>query len=258
MTRPAQSYIICATPRSGTTLLCDLLTESGIAGQPDSFFRMESRHWWAENLNESAEKWNDANAFDHHFLSAVLREGTGQTSVFGMRLMWRDFDSLNKGLDNLYPGLANDKARLSAAFGSPRFLHLTREDKIAQAVSRFKAEQSGLWHVNADGTERERLGTESNPAYDAEVILDLVSEYEIHDAAWNNWFSEQDIDPIQIKYEDLASDPRGIGEKTMSSLGLDPVIAKSVTPKTKRMANTESHEWAARIRTEKCNRNNST
>lgn len=235
--------------------MCDLLTDTGIAGQPDSFFRLESRHWWAEYLNVSTEKWDGANAFDQHFLSAVLREGTGQTSVFGMRLMWRDFDSLNKGLGDLYPGLAADKARLSAAFGSPRFLHLTREDKVAQAVSRFKAEQSGLWHINADGTERERLYPESTPAYDAQVILDLVSECEAHDTAWNNWFSEQSIQPIRIKYEELAVVPQATLAKIMSALGLDPAFAKSVTPKTKRMANTESHEWTARIRTEKCNRN---
>ncbi len=251
MTRPAQSYIICDTPRSGTTLLCDLLTETGIAGHPDSFFRLESRQWWAEHLNVSTEKWVGTSAFSQQFLSAVLQEGTGQTSVFGMRLMWRDFDSLIKGLDNIYPGIANDKMRLSEAFGSTRFVHLTREDKVAQAISRFKAEQSGLWHINTDGTERERLSPESNPAYDAQAISSLVSEYKKHDTAWNNWFTEQNIQPIRIKYEKLAIDPQGTLAKTMSALGLDPTIAKSVTPKTKIMANMESHQWATRIRMEK-------
>ena len=32
-----------------------------------------------------------------------------------------------------------------------------REDKVGQAISRLKAEQTGLWHKFSDGTERERL-----------------------------------------------------------------------------------------------------
>jgi LPS sulfotransferase NodH len=36
------SLIICATPRSGTTLLCDLLAETGVTGTPNSFYRAES------------------------------------------------------------------------------------------------------------------------------------------------------------------------------------------------------------------------
>ncbi len=251
MTSRAQSYIICATPRSGTTFLCDLLTETGIAGRPDSFFRLQSRRWWAEHLNVSTEKWTSVNAFDQHFLSAVLQEGTGQTSAFGMRLMWRDFDSLLKELNSIYPGIANDKAKLSAAFGPPQFIHLSREDKVAQAVSRLKAEQSGLWHINADGTERERLSPEFSPVYDAQVISDLVLEYERHDTAWNNWFAQQDIKPLHIKYEELAIDPPTTLAKILSAIGLDPTVAKTAQPNTKRMANKESYEWVSRFRSDK-------
>ncbi|HMF66717.1 MAG TPA: Stf0 family sulfotransferase, partial [Phyllobacterium sp.] len=38
----ARSYVICGTPRSGSTLLCDLLESTGIAGRPASYFRSES------------------------------------------------------------------------------------------------------------------------------------------------------------------------------------------------------------------------
>lgn len=33
-----RSYLICATPRSGTNLLCEVLRATGIAGQPDDYF----------------------------------------------------------------------------------------------------------------------------------------------------------------------------------------------------------------------------
>ncbi len=36
--QPNTSYLVCATPRSGSTLLCEALTNTGIAGQPKEYF----------------------------------------------------------------------------------------------------------------------------------------------------------------------------------------------------------------------------
>ena len=35
---PTISYLVCATPRSGSTLLCHLLDETGLAGHPEEYF----------------------------------------------------------------------------------------------------------------------------------------------------------------------------------------------------------------------------
>ncbi|MCP4417029.1 MAG: hypothetical protein GY805_10425 [Chloroflexi bacterium] len=35
---PAISYLICATPRSGSTLLCEALRNTNLAGNPDEYF----------------------------------------------------------------------------------------------------------------------------------------------------------------------------------------------------------------------------
>lgn len=192
-----QSYIICATPRSGTTLLCDLLADTGVAGRPDSFFRLQSMRWLAQSLDVSVAEWTEEYAFDQAFLTAVLQAGAGGTPVFGMRLMWEQVDNLSTRLGVLYPGLSSDSARFRAAFGPTCFVHLSREDKVAQAVSRIKAEQTGLWHVHADGTERERVKPAQAPAYDARVLAEQVAEYQRHDAAWVNWFVQQHIQPVR-------------------------------------------------------------
>ena len=47
---PTQAYILCATPRSGSTLLCAHLRASGVAGHPQSLFRRE-------DLQEYADYW---------------------------------------------------------------------------------------------------------------------------------------------------------------------------------------------------------
>ena len=244
-----QAYIICATPRSGTTLLCDLLADSGVAGRPDSFFRLQSmRSWWAPYLGVSAAKWLDDHAFNHAYLTAALQEGAGGTQVFGMRLMWSQVDNLSKRLGVLYPGLSSDMARFRAAFGPTGFVHLSREDKVAQAVSRIKAEQSGLWHVNADGSEREREKSGQEPLYDAGALAEQVAEYQRHDAAWIEWFAQQNIQPVRITYEALSHNPQATLAIILSALGLDAAIAETVKPRTTKLADRESREWAARFR----------
>ncbi len=245
------SYIICATPRSGSTLLCDLLTDTLVAGCPDSFFRREDLLEWAGYFTVSVTNWGDDQEFDQPYLSAVLQHGTGGTSIFGMRLMWESLGNLSKRLESFYPDLPNDNARFQAVFGSPLYVHLTREDKVSQAVSRLRAEQSGLWHVAADGTERERLKQGQEPVYDADSLSKIVTKLEEQDAAWSNWFVQQEIQPMCITYEALASNPQAELEAVLAALGLDPAIAETAVPRTAILADSESREWAERFREER-------
>ncbi len=51
VTRPDfDSYLICATPRSGSTLLCGLLESSGVAGHPASYFNRDGSEWVRRRL----------------------------------------------------------------------------------------------------------------------------------------------------------------------------------------------------------------
>ena len=36
--KPERSYLVCATPRSGSTLVCQALEETGVAGRPEEYF----------------------------------------------------------------------------------------------------------------------------------------------------------------------------------------------------------------------------
>jgi LPS sulfotransferase NodH len=221
-----------------------------MAGRPDSFFRRESILEWADDFNVSVVEWDDDRQFDQSYLAAAHQEGKAGTPVFGMRLMWESVADLSKRLESFYPGLPSDSARFRSAFGSPRYLHLAREDKVAQAVSLLKAEQSGLWHVFADGTERERLGPGQAPAYDSNELLELVSQLKEDDAAWTRWFDQQEVEPVCISYEALSTEPQAVLATVLSFLGLDPDIAGDVKPRTAKLADSESCNWAARFRKE--------
>ena len=84
--------------------------------------------------------------------------------------MWPSVAEASHRLDGLFPGLPSDAARFERAFGKPLYLFLSRGDKVGQAVSRLKAEQTGLWHRAADGSERERSAPPRPPAYDRDRL----------------------------------------------------------------------------------------
>lgn len=181
------SYIICATPRSGSTLLCDLLASTGVAGKPHSYYRDEDASDWAESWGVPQPHQMDSPAFERAYLSAMIREGTDDTGTFGLRLMWSSVADASRRLDAIEGGHADVAARFAKVFGPTLYIHLSRQDKLAQAISLIRAEQSGLWHRAADGTERrERLPR--TPIYDAGRIADVLNELQSDDAAWTEFF----------------------------------------------------------------------
>ena len=84
----ALSYAICATPRSGSTLLCECPQLTGVAGVPDE---------WLLRSNESLAKGSFSleTTFDDpgYFAEIVARSRT-PNGVFGVKLMWPEIDAL--------------------------------------------------------------------------------------------------------------------------------------------------------------------
>lgn len=240
------SYIICATPRTGSTLLCGLLAATGIAGKPDSFFRCQTITWWAEHLNVAVPETAPAAQFNRAYLDAELREGDGGTGMFGLRLMMKNVGELSDRLDTLYPGLASDGARFEKAFGNPLYIHLSRTDKVAQAVSLAKAMQTGLWHIAPDGSEIERMAPPQKPKYDVRLLEQQVAEFERFEQDWKRWFERQRIKPVQVVYEALSTNPQPVLTSLLDHLGLDAAAGSGVVPDVAKLADEDSLEWIKR------------
>ncbi|MCE8521710.1 Stf0 sulfotransferase family protein [Ruegeria pomeroyi] len=251
MTERPAAYILCGTPRSGSTLLCGYLAATGVAGAPDSFFRTQSVDWWAGYWGLPEALRPGAAGFDRAYLDAALIEGRGGTPVFGLRLMRENLGDMLGMFDHLYPGLPGDTALIEAAFGPTRYLHLRRRDKVAQAVSRVRAEQSGLWHIAPDGREIERLAPHRDPVYDFAAIDTQVRALETYEAGWTKWFAAQGITPLVIDYEDLADTPIEVVSAILAHLEQDPDRAQGLTPAVAKLSGEESRDWAQRYRAQR-------
>ena len=244
------SYVICTSPRSGSTLLCKLLARTGVAGNPASYFHRPSIAAWCNALSLT----RDASAPKRDVLDmvfqAAIAEGSLETGIFGLRLQRHSFDFFAQNLALLHAEFSSDAQRLHAAFGRTSFIHLTRQDKVEQAVSHVKAEQTGLWHMAPDGTELERLAPPGTPAYDADQIRARFIELTDYDRGWESWFEAQEIEPLYITYEMLSGDPIDTLRRVLDHLGLDRAAAHGVKPEVAKLADGINRDWAARFRSE--------
>lgn len=244
------SYIICGTPRSGSTLLCSMLTETRAAGRPHSYFRQEDIAEWAEDWGVEPAQGPDDAQFDRDYVAAMRRVGTDETGIFGLRLMWVSVPEASRRLDNIAGGKADVAVRLEETFGPTLYIHLSRLDKVAQAVSLIRAQQSGLWHRNSDGTVLEGGETLQPIAYDGDRIGQVVRDLEDDDAGWAGFFKSRSIEPLRLTYEAVSADPQLALSKVLSALGRNPDLASSVRVGTAKLADATSSEWAAKYRQE--------
>lgn len=239
-------YIICGTPRTGSTLLCNLLASTNTTGSPDSFYGRPFMSAWAEEWRLPGRDTLSERDFNIAYLNAAVAAGKGRTGIFGLRLMRENLDELLAILDQVFPQLPSDRARLERAFGRILYIHLSREDKLAQAISLVKAEQTGLWHIAPDGTEIERLSPPKDPEYDFERINHEVLEMKIYDTAWNSWFDAQGIEPLRIGYETLSENPAAAFIGICEALGVQPPNARDVSPGVAKLADETSLDWMRR------------
>jgi trehalose 2-sulfotransferase len=243
MARPVgiDAYLICATPRTGSTLLCDLLRSTGIAGHPESYFRRPDEQEWADRWRLARD---GAGAFDYgDYVRAAVAAGSTPNGVFAARVMWGTLEEIVTRLGTVHPELAGaDLKLLTRAFGRTRFVYLWRDDAVAQAVSWARAEQTRFWHEG----DTARPGYE--PRFDFEQIHSTVRTIHEHNAAWREWFAAVGVQPQLVRYEALASDPGGVTRGILNFLGLQLSPDQVIVSRRRRQADRLNQEWITRYR----------
>lgn len=114
---------------------------------------------------------------------------------------------------------------------------------MAQAVSWAKSLQTHYWHP---GEERQPGGRE--PHYDHELIGRLVTTIEEFEAAWAGWFAAHDIQPYEVTYEELATDPLGTAQHVLDYLELEVPRDQPLRVADRRQADQTNTEWIRRFK----------
>lgn len=242
--------MICTTPRSGSTLLCKLLANTKVAGVPDSYFHSPSFNSWLDEYNLKEKDFASKQEALGVIFMAALARGKSDTEIFGLRMQAASFGFFMQQLGQLIPGQMSDVDRIECALGPTLYVHLSRPDRLGQAISRVRAEQTGLWHRNSDGSELERLAPPQEARYDATAIKHHVAEFTAFDKAWDQWFEKEAVKPLRVNYNELSEHPQTVLAKILSALNLDPSLTQSIMAPTAKLADAVSHDWRTRFESE--------
>jgi LPS sulfotransferase NodH len=263
-----RSYLVCATPRSGSTLVCQALKETGVAGRPEEYFealRKTGRprrpeqyfvgvddesildHLGERNVAEDPQPrsplWSRT-AYDR-YIDWAMEVGTTPNGVFGAKLMWGYFGDFVGLLRNIPRFRDLPLAQLlPSAFPDVTFVRVVRANKIRQAVSLWKAVQTQDW-------KREDVQTGARPravpTFSFSAIDHLVHQLIAHDAAWDGYFMGMGLEPLVVTYEELAEAHEPVVRRVLEHIGVAaPDRIVDARPRLSVQADGLSEEWTRR------------
>ncbi len=243
------AYLILATPRSGSTLLGQGLQATGLAGDPREFFGHKMAFWM--------ERWQTPTL--EAYASRLMRARSSPNRVFGAKLLYAQLQHL-EAMARQDPALADLSLPevLTRLFPNLHFLWATRDDKLRQAISWFKARQTGVWG-QADGKDAVKLGRAwrlgdeplqpGDLAFDYEGIAALLAQAEREDAAIAAFFAESGTTPYRVVYEEFSPRYEEATLDILRWLGIDPPADLALpNPRTVRLADDRTDEWVERFR----------
>jgi LPS sulfotransferase NodH len=261
---PWRSYLVCASQRSGSTLLCELLKETAVAGHPEEYFEATRETGapphpgeYLKDLPRTGAGIRDdpslpeapphsslqgLSSYCEH-LDRTFRLGTTDNGVFGAKLMWSQLSELHSLAGELpeYQGLGRFDL-LQRLFDCPRYIRVIRRDKVRQAVSLWRALQTRRWRL-------EHAPGDSHPVelrYRFQGIDHLVQSFEDEDRSWKEFFAAHRVSPLSIVYEDdLELDLDRTVRKALDHIGAAAPAGWEADEPIKRQADATSEEWVA-------------
>lgn len=264
--QPQSSYLICATPRSGSTLLCEALTNTGIAGRPEEYFetlqatglpRRPFEYFADSQLLDVIEHLGGSVCTDipivpqassssyADYLAAVLKEGTTPNGVFGAKVMWGYLADFVSNLHSIPAYRALDTPTLLATiFPGLHYIRVIRRDKVRQAISLWKAIQTQTWREDSDEAT-DNVPTEGKQLlFHFDAIEHLIQQIQQQEQAWQHYFEQIGMQPLVIVYEEWIAAYEETAHTILDYLNIPIPDGLIFAPrKMKRQADTISEEW---------------
>ncbi len=228
--------------------VCDILQQTNVAGFPIEFFTPfkpgdNKRHEYL-----GAKKEAD-------FVNKVIQSSTTPNGVFGTKLHGHQIPVLLQKIKveglidpNTIPTI---KEVLEARFPNLHYIWVLRKNKIRQAISLYKAFDTGVWFNFSQETPMYLQSTALSPnlEYNFEKIRECLVLVQKDDAIWEHFFAYNKIEPLVVYYEDFVADYVKGTRKILAYLGL-PTDIPIPEPRTRKQSDKTSEEWEKRFREE--------
>ena len=223
--KPTKTYLVCATHRSGSNLLCQALWHTDLAGRPQEFFSPTREEKIAEEQQLGVNPTEDYTGY----LNALMVKRATPNGVFGGKIMWPHLDPFREKageLKDVFPNLS--------------YIWVRRDDKLRQAISLWKAKQTKVYNSLQEGSVTQA----GELKFDYDEIRKIVGRFAKQDDSWGTFFEQNGIEPFEVHYEAFAEDYEATTRKMVEFLGVDIPGDFQVKPLTyKKLADETNEEW---------------
>ncbi len=217
-----RGYALCASPRSGSNYVCELLTSTGGLGRPREYF------------NGAARRVHDDPAYPDEPMAQIeriLTMGATPNGVYGLKLFPGLFDTVAPHL------------RLTEVLPNLHFIRLRRRDVLGQAMSWVRSIQTGQFRSTENPV--------AEPFYDGAAIQRYVGQVCQRNARWDMFFARTGLVPLDFTYEDLAEAPQPAVDAIAQLLGVtDRLLIDPDRVNLRVQRDARSAEWRDRFRAE--------
>lgn len=241
---------IASVERTGSTALCSILRQTGVAGTPIEYLNIRSVNFdrfRAEHglprirtalvpmslVRRAAGRvpWRDFGWFSRRSWIAYLRKiaevNATPNGVFGVKMHWSQYQRhmLALGLD-------------AGFWGAPvTWVRITRADEVRQAISFVRASQTQSW--NSD------MGQRAEPWYDADAIRAALEHIEAENLAWDHYLAGLGGEVLAVTHEELLADRAGVVGRILERIG-EPTVPVPA-PGTRPQSDASNDLWAERF-----------
>lgn len=211
-TAPRRRYLFVAEPRSGGSFLAEALRATGAAGVPYEYLNQRLFEAYATRF-DAAGRPSRSQYFGH-----LLRHRTTPNGVFMLKAL----------VDQVTPSLSGRNAVAQFLESCDKVFVLRRNDKLAQAVSFYKASVSDAWN------SRDRFDGYDDPArfpFDAVAISQFLralfnADHQLDQV--ENWARERGKPVERFTYEKIDGDFENEWARLLQFLELPHVPAASL------------------------------
>lgn len=230
-TGPVRTYAVASVPRTGSTLLCRLLWETGRVGAPKEYLNPMQLRDWEVRLGHPLSRRLHQRA-SGLVMGAVVGRGwtAGRLRAHLERVQQRRSSGGWFGLKVHQ----HHHHRLLATGVSPAvWIRIRRRDRLGQAISWARALQTDQW---AHWQQPSR-----SAVYRRSAVRQRIEAIEAAERAWDGYLALQPR-VVEVEYSQLVAAPAEELRRVFAALEA-PAPSRWPDPPTVRQANADSVRW---------------
>lgn len=223
---PSRTYSILFTPRSGSSWLTSILTQSKALGTPSE--------WFNPSLMPASAQAKGARNLDQ-FVNAISRHEI-HGGIFGFEITYHQLLAVFE-----------NEHQFMNRFSDAEFFWLIRKDIVSQGISLDKMVQTNVSHAS-NNDEAEIRNSDTVYGYDADRIKKWIKHIHVAEMGTEKMIADFGLSPIRLSYEGITSEG---AQKTLeifsSKLGVDLPAVQDTSSQHRKIGTSKNSEFSERF-----------